>query len=154
MNCITRFRGVNKFLSNFYEAPFVYEGITYPTVEHAYQERKTTDPDRMALIRSAKSAWEAAVIGRDKSTVLRLDWLDPDTKRNVMEPLVFAKFQQNPKTAVRLLSTGDAFLMEGNYWHDNYFGVCSCKECHEKGEGLNHLGRILIKVRATLRGEE
>lgn len=149
---VTRFRGVNKFLSNFYEAAFEFEGVTYHTVEHAYQERKTADPERKALIRGARTAMEAARLGRAKETVLRPDWFEPDTKRDVMEPLVFAKFRQNPELSERLAQTGGAFLMEGNYWHDNYFGACSCRKCHEAGEGQNHLGRILMKVRSTLSG--
>ena len=36
-------------------------------------------------------------------------------------------------------------LIEGNWWHDYYWGVCS-------GRGKNKLGEILMRVREELRG--
>ena len=36
------FSGEYEFLSNFYPCRIVYNGITYPSVEHAYQDRKST----------------------------------------------------------------------------------------------------------------
>lgn len=35
-----------------------------------------------------------------------------------------AKFSQNPDLARRLISTGDAELIEGNTWGDRVRGVC------------------------------
>ena len=46
-------------------------------------------------------------------------------------------------------TTGDAELIEGNTWHDNYWGVCSCSKCN--GRGKNRLGKLLMKVREELR---
>ena len=43
----------------------------------------------------------------------------------------------------------DIMLIEGNYWHDNYWGNCLCPKCKEI-EGQNQLGKILMKVRSTL----
>ncbi len=37
------FRGEYRFLSNFHPASIVYEGHTYPSVEHAYQAAKTLE---------------------------------------------------------------------------------------------------------------
>jgi predicted NAD-dependent protein-ADP-ribosyltransferase YbiA (DUF1768 family) len=34
---------------------------------------------------------------------------------------------------------------EGNTWNDRFWGVC-------RGSGLNHLGRILMEVRAEVGG--
>ena len=48
-----------------------------------------------------------------------------------------------------LLQTGDEELVEGNYWHDVYFGVCSCPKCGNKGE--NHLGKLLMKIRSEIK---
>ena len=39
---INSFVGPCRFLSNFYPSEITYEGITYPTVEHAFQASKTT----------------------------------------------------------------------------------------------------------------
>ena len=151
MKYITRFRGEYRFLSNFYPCEINYEDRRYPSVEHAYQERKTLDPDDRKFIREARSAGEAARRGRRSSVVLRWDWWT--IKGDVMRPIVFAKFEQNPDLAQKLLDTGDAILIEGNYWHDNYFGSCSCRECHEGEQPLNILGGILTEVRMKLRGE-
>ena len=40
---ITKFRGVNSFLSNFYYSPVYYNGIRFSTVEHAFQAAKSND---------------------------------------------------------------------------------------------------------------
>jgi len=45
MFTINTFRGKYRFLSNFYYAEVNYEGIRYPTVEHAYQAAKTLSTD-------------------------------------------------------------------------------------------------------------
>ena len=46
--------------------------------------------------------------------------------------------------ADKLLATGDAYLEEGNTWHDEIWGVY-------QGEGTNWLGLILMQVREELR---
>jgi ribA/ribD-fused uncharacterized protein len=149
MKIIARFRGDYKFLSNFAESTFIYEGFTYKTVEHAYQERKTLDEEWRTRIRNAPTPTESARIGRSKELPLREGWLS-GLKGEVMRKLVLEKFIQNPELAKKLLATSDALLIEGNYWHDNYFGICSCKECHEGEQPQNILGKILMDVRLIL----
>jgi predicted NAD-dependent protein-ADP-ribosyltransferase YbiA (DUF1768 family) len=56
---------------------------------------------------------------------------------------------RNPGLRDALVATGDAELVEGNSWHDNFWGVCSCSRCKNK-EGQNYLGRLLEEVRASL----
>jgi len=154
MKIISRFRGDYNFLSNFADSPFDYEGFHYNTVEHAYQERKTIDETRRILIREARTAKEAARLGRAKETILRPSWLN-GLKREVMQKLVWEKFKQNPLLATMLLETRDAILIEGNYWHDNYFGICSCSECHDSGiQAENILGEILMDVRIRISEEQ
>ncbi len=152
MKIISRFRGKYRFLSNFSESTFTFEGFRYPTVEHAYQERKTLDINQREVIRNAPNAPLAAGIGRSKSTTLRSDWYS--IKGKIMAELVYEKFKQNPESAKMLIETGDAILIEGNYWHDNYFGICSCVECHEGDQPLNILGEILMDVRYNLRTQQ
>ena len=43
---INEFQGKYRFLSNFYPCDIVYEGIQYPSTEHAYQAAKTLDTER------------------------------------------------------------------------------------------------------------
>ena len=40
---IGEFDGKFRFLSNFYPSPIFYDGILYPTVEHAFQAAKTVN---------------------------------------------------------------------------------------------------------------
>lgn len=149
MKIISRFRGKYKFLSNFSESPFVFESIEYQTVEHAYQERKTHDMNRRLLIRTAQSPVQAAKLGRSNQTILRSDWCD--IKGKIMAELVYEKFKQNSELSKKLIETDNAILIEGNYWHDNYFGICSCNKCHEGEQPLNILGEILMDVRNKIR---
>ena len=50
----------------------------------------------------------------------------------------------------RLLATGDELLVEGNYWHDNYFGFCYCEKCSQLPKH-NQLGKILMRIREELK---
>ena len=63
-----------------------------------------------------------------------------------MEDIVRAKFTQNQELKQQLIGTGDAYLEEGNTWHDTCWGVDL-----KTGEGQNHLGKILMKVRQELK---
>jgi predicted NAD-dependent protein-ADP-ribosyltransferase YbiA (DUF1768 family) len=48
-----------------------------------------------------------------------------------------------------LLATGDRDLIEGNTWHDNFWGVCSCPKCtFPPIPQTNWLGKILVEERA------
>jgi predicted NAD-dependent protein-ADP-ribosyltransferase YbiA (DUF1768 family) len=60
-----------------------------------------------------------------------------------MEDLVRLKFTTHPDLCERLLTTGDAELIEGNSWNDTFWGVC-------RGKGRNELGKVLMKVRSEL----
>ena len=65
-----------------------------------------------------------------------------------MEWGIREKFKDQ-KLAEDLLSTGDLELIECNNWHDNFWGSCSCPKCNDSG--LNHLGKILMKIRFELK---
>lgn len=62
-----------------------------------------------------------------------------------MLDILRAKFAV-PELAEMLESTSDAYLEEGNHWHDNRWGNCICEKCRAK-EGENLLGEILMRVR-------
>ena len=42
------------FLSNYYEVTFIYEGITYPTSEHAYQAAKKAIAEKLCNLNLKK----------------------------------------------------------------------------------------------------
>ena len=69
---IDLFRDEYRFLSNFYKSPIVFESDTYPTVEHAFQAAKTSDPEERAAIRANANPVIAKRKGR--RVTLRPDW--------------------------------------------------------------------------------
>lgn len=160
---IKTFGGTNRFLSNFWAAPVTLDGETYPTVEHAYQAAKVEFDDMRQVyfpgrgfgarrwredIRKAQSASRARTLGRLPQLPLRRGW---DAMRlDVMGHLLLQKFAKGSALALRLDLTGQEELVEGNWWHDIYFGVCTCSACPP---GANHLGRLLMTVREHNRGK-
>ena len=139
---ITNFFDEYRFLSNFWMCNIEYEGIKYPSVEHAYQAAKTNDKEKQMIIAKLSTAVEAKKYGR--ILVVRKDW--DDIKLEIMYTLVKKKFANNNILKRQLLATGDAILVEGNTWGDVFWGVCN-------GVGENHLGKILMKVRQELLDE-
>lgn len=134
-----------EFLSNFYICPIVREGMGFNSAEAAYQAAKLTAPEHKRLIANEDSPGKAKRMGR--SLPIRPDW--EDVRLDVMLDVLRLKFGQNLPLAEMLLSTGDALLVEGNRWHDNFWGNCSCGRCSDI-PGLNHLGRALMQVREEL----
>jgi ribA/ribD-fused uncharacterized protein len=141
------FHGAWEFLSNFYPCTIHYNGNNFPTVEHAFQAAKSRDPMFWYKIKEipAKDAGKAKRFGR--SARLRSDW--DIIKLSLMERFLMQKFSQ-AGLREELLSTEGCDLVEGNYWHDNYWGDCKCKKCISK-EGQNHLGKLLMKVRGIIK---
>jgi ribA/ribD-fused uncharacterized protein len=135
------------FLSNFYPSSFVYAGVEWKTVEHAYQADKTKTSLDRETIRAAPTPGRARRIG--KRIELRDHW--DEEKVPLMMSLVFEKFTQNLELRELLLMTEGIELVEENWWHDNFWGVCTCPSC--SGHGENMLGTILMKLREAFRKE-
>ena len=136
---IDLFRGEYAFLSNMYECSVTYGGLTFRSSESAFQAQK--DPARAAEFATVPGK-SAKWLG--KRVVLRSDW--EEVKLALMEEILRAKFTQNLDLKEKLLATGDRLLVEGSTWNDRFWGVC-------KGKGANHLGKLLMKIRAELSGE-
>jgi len=136
---VRSFSGRYRFLSNFYPAKVIYDGVVYKTVEAAYQAAKTLDKSQRFEIWSAKTPGEAKRLG--KKLMLRPEW--DAIKLDVMLELVRQKFTEHLSMKAGLLSTHPATLIENNRWGDSFWGVCN-------GVGLNHLGKILMRVRTEL----
>src|SRR5262245_29936602 len=109
---IDRFQNEYRFLSNFWPATVEFEGITYPTVEHAYQSAKTLDMNERRRIAACATPAEAKREGRKLK--LRDDW--EKMKFDVMETCVRYKFAHHADLRDKLLATGNAILEEGNDW--------------------------------------
>lgn len=144
---IMRFSGAFSYLSNFYPSPVVTgDGFTYPTAEHAFQAAKTIDAKQRARICSAPTPGEAKSAGG--SVRLRPGW--DGMRKRVMLRVVQVKFSPDTELAGWLCATGESLLVEGNTWHDQYWGDCNCGRGACSGPGNNYLGRILMAVRMTL----
>lgn len=139
MKEIRRFRDEYAFLSNFFECDIEYHGIHYNTAEAAFQAQKCKDPQEQLKI-SNMPPLKAKRYGR--TVQLIPGW--HEKKLDIMHSVVFKKFIQNEILRKKLTATGDAEIVEGNSWHDRYWGADS------KG-GENHLGKILMQVRKGLR---
>lgn len=148
LTAITEFRGRWAFLSNFYPASLAWEGITYPTSEHAFNAGKTLDEEQRLWIASSSTPRQAKQRGR--SVQLRPDW-DERVRFEVMTDVLLAKFTCRPERVEALLSTGDAQLVEGNTWHDNAWGDCRCGRPACTAPGHNYLGKTLMILRDELR---
>jgi len=145
----------NFFLSNFYPTPitvtFVIPGAeplaeTYPSTEHAFQAAKTYDvTERREFQNFEMKAWKAKQLGR--VVTLRKDW--NSSKVATMAALLNIKFS-NPALREALLATVPKMIIEGNYWHDIFWGVCFCTDKKHHGEGLNTLGRLLMNTRQSI----
>jgi ribA/ribD-fused uncharacterized protein len=135
---IDDFNGEYRFLSNFYLHPITYEGIRYPSTEHAYQATKTENVTMRKQIARERSPNIAKHLGR--RLLLRSDW--EEIKIQVMTDVCSLKFS-NPELQLKLLETTPHELIEGNWWGDRYWGMC-------KGEGKNWLGRILMRLRVHI----
>jgi ribA/ribD-fused uncharacterized protein len=141
---IKEFRGDFEYMSNFYRrAPFVDKcNAKWKTVEHYFQAAKTTHPGEKFDIWMAQEPGIAKKLGTRCSLVP--NWRT--IKESVMKDAITMKFRQNLDIAKKLVSTHGFRLIEGNTWHDNFWGVCRCKKCEDQF-GINRLGDILETVR-------
>ena len=145
---IKSFTGERAFLSNFATCSIFYEDIMYSSVEHAFQAAKSLSVDDRVMVASAATPGQAKKLGR--KVTLREDW--EQVKNSVMYQLLALKFSQGLSRA-ELFSTGEAVLIEGNTWHDQYWGSCTCTE-HKDIMGRNQLGVNLMCLRADLRNRQ
>ena len=138
------FTGDFRCFSNFFPSPirWPFGPVTFPTVEHGFVWHKTNNPIVRRVVLTIDKPGDVKKFGR--GIVLRDEW--EDIKLDVMQELVFRKFEQHHLLRKILLNTGDDTLVETNHWHDNFWGDCTCRRC-QSIEGENHLGLILMKIR-------
>jgi len=141
---INSFTGEHEFLSNFYTVTVPYDGINYPSSENAFQAQKAaSDADKIKYTSCTPS--KAKYYGR-REHIDKALW--DSNKDEIMYEIVKSKFIHNSHLVVCLLNTGDEELIEGNTWHDNYWGDCKCIRCRSI-KGQNKLGKILMRIRSN-----
>lgn len=129
--------GPYRCLSNFHIYPFKYQGRVYQTSEAAYMSEKTLDPLEKDAFAALATGKEAKALGY--KITLRDEW-DDRHRIHAMYRVLFAKFTQDVYSLNVLMSTGDKYIEETNWWGDVYWGRCN-------GVGLNNLGSILMTIR-------
>jgi ribA/ribD-fused uncharacterized protein len=157
-DAITNFHAPGfEWLSNFHPCPHgiflaspqggVWE---YATVEHAYQAAKFNSVAARQRIRLCVSAGaakrEAADLLNDPTSMAQPGWTH--VRVQIMHGLLLQKFAGPGGAPLgRLLAaTAPRMLVEGNTWHDHFWGMC---EVEGKFAGQNMLGKLLMSIRTT-----
>lgn len=130
--------------SNLYKRPVEFEGVTYPTSEHAYQAGKALKPAVRQWILSAPTPALAAMAAHGLYVWdVVPDWAQ--IKFDRMRAVLRAKFDQHADLRELLLSTGEARLVEAgtvNNAVNRLWGEVD-------GKGENMLGVMLMELRAA-----
>ena len=131
------------FLSNMYEHPITYDGITYRCAEAAFQAQKyalgTKDRKKKQQKFANMTGAEARAAGNRIRSFDKDEW--EGRKVDTMRDIQNVKYS-DLELRQKLMDTGNARLVEGNTWKDSFWGVY-------KGKGKNVLGEILMEVRGN-----
>lgn len=125
---------------NFSSFQVEYNGIIFPTSEHAYQATKfvKTEPDIFNRIRQARSAHDAQKIALENRDKVDLDW--EIKKASIMKDILRNKVNQHSYVLKKLLQSGHREIVEDS-WRDATWGW------GENKDGLNLLGKIWMELR-------
>lgn len=138
---IKGFFGEYRFLSNFGKATVEYDDVVYSSTEKAYQAAKWQLEDRDYFISCTnEEAIQYNLLHQPNGYSPEI-W--DEIKIEIMTCLLEQKFNPdiNPENYNKLITTGDKYLEETNWWNDKFWGK------NLKGEGLNILGIILMNIR-------
>ena len=119
--------------------------MPFPALENAYQAAEYAGEDWTEVFGQFAQMIPVKAKRKGGKLSLREDW--DKIKLEVMEELLRIKFS-DPYLRYLLMVTDGRELVEGNHWHNNFWGRCSCEKCDNKG--LNHLGKLLMKLRTDI----
>ena len=123
-----------EWLRNDYRQNITVGGLTYPTIEHAYQASKTKDRDLKIKISDTDGVREARRLGRANVQSENFD------REAAMRALLHLKFSDSTLGEM-LANTGSApIVMEG---YDEFWGTGN-------GDGQNTMGEMLQDIRSEL----
>jgi ribA/ribD-fused uncharacterized protein len=124
---------------------------TYDSTEHAFQAAKFLSDELRSRFRYAGltlTPGQAKRLAYNLRAKKRKDW--EDVSIEIMRGLLKQKFTYSILRR-KLLSSFSATLIEGNTWHDNFWGNCVCGERPEcEAPGQNWLGKLLMEIRTSL----
>lgn len=131
--------------SNLYRRAIEFEGVVYPTSEHAYQAGKALKPAVRDWILAAPTPALAAMAAHGLYTWdIVPNW--SEIKFDRMRRVLKAKFEQHADLAELLLSTGSKRLVEAGTVNNAVNRLWGEVE----GVGKNMLGVMLMELRAEL----
>jgi len=134
--------------SNLLRRPIIFEGIHYPTSEHAYQAGKARKEAVRDWILNAPSPALAAMAAHGLYVWdVAPDWAA--TKFERMRLVLHAKFSQHEDLRDLLLSTGDLRLVEVGTVDNAVNRLWG----EVNGKGQNMLGVMLMELRTEFRNQ-
>ena len=144
----------NGAFSNFHPCVFELDGHLFPSSEHAFMHSKAMfcgDTNSAEKILQATTPMAAKQLGRKVSGFEEQLW--EQHREEIMERVLFAKFDQNHKLRERILALPmDCVFVEASPY-DRVWGVGrSARELKEgvKWQGMNLLGVCLDRVKSHL----
>jgi ribA/ribD-fused uncharacterized protein len=155
---INSFRDEYRFLSNFYDSVIIINNKLYKTVEHWYQASKADNEILHEYVRNLPKAGDTKRVWKKKNIIIPIKGMKDgmmlpvkmrvdfhDIKVDIMRQGLKCKFEILSLRKL-LNQTKGKMLIEGNTWHDNFWGDCSCDIC-KNIEGKNWLGKLLMEER-------
>jgi ribA/ribD-fused uncharacterized protein len=151
-------KGEYRNFSNDSQHPIEVDGEQYPTVEHYFQAMKAkefNDEEIYKKIVSSKTPKVAKASGDKVKNFITEVW---DSKREaIMEKGVRAKFVQHPELRKELLETGDKIIGKADP-RNTFWGIGTGMSSEKakfpsKWRGQNKLGKLLMEIRESLRGQ-
>lgn len=133
------------YLSPYTAHTIEIDGVVYPTLEHAYQCARYTDTKIISEILQAKSPVKAWEVSSEYKHLQIPEFKNEEHKLKVMEKLMRLKAEQHEEIRKMLIGSGDLEIVKhivtyppgDGFWDDG-----------ENGKGLNHIGKIWMKIRS------
>lgn len=151
---ITTIRTHTNVLSNAHSSPVVVNGVSFPTVEHAFLHRKAMNLGRNDVADEILDA-EHAGIARAKASCLEEAENDPCFDLEFMESLLVKKMASSPAFRHALRETGQGIIafcggLNNGFWSTSLNEQGSTKTDPARWPGQNKLGELLAKIRDEL----
>lgn len=128
-------------LHNFSAHQVTFEGLIYPTVEHAYHSSKFENQGIKAEIQNAESPLKAYELGQKYKSSRKTNW--DEIKVDTLQSIILEKVKQHAEVRDALIATGDEEIVEENP-NDDFWGT------GKDGRGENQTGKILMRIRNEL----